>query len=217
MAFGYIYLIVNNVNGKTYVGQKKLHSKQWNNDGYMGSGKHLKLAIKKYGECKFDKFLIQYCNNQDELDKQEIFWIAEYRKRGKAEYNIANGGNSHPNTSGWKWYNNGVVNRLCYENPGEGFVLGMIKFGPMSDEVKKKHSIALKGKSKSYPAWNKGKRGIYSEETLRKISEGSKGRMLGRHWYNNGTINVCTYSCPEGFALGMLPLKENNDGSNERN
>ena len=39
----YIYLIVNKVNGKTYVGQHK-SSKEWYNDGYMGSGKLLKKA-----------------------------------------------------------------------------------------------------------------------------------------------------------------------------
>ena len=94
MAVGYIYLIINKVNGKTYIGQKKLYSKSWDKDGYMGSGKHLKCAQNKYGIENFEKFLIQYCDSKDELNKAEIFWIAEYRKRGKAEYNITNGGQS---------------------------------------------------------------------------------------------------------------------------
>lgn len=37
----YIYLIVNKVNGKTYVGQRE-SSKQWYEDKYMGSGKERK-------------------------------------------------------------------------------------------------------------------------------------------------------------------------------
>ena len=45
---GYIYLIVNKLNGKTYIGQKRLYTKEWHNDNYMGSGKHLKCAQNKY-------------------------------------------------------------------------------------------------------------------------------------------------------------------------
>ena len=89
---GYIYLIVNKLNGKTYVGQKRLYTKEWNNDNYFGSGKHLKCAQKKYGIENFEKFLIQYCKSIDELNQQEAFWIEHYRKLGKAEYNICNGG-----------------------------------------------------------------------------------------------------------------------------
>ena len=41
--------------------------------------------IRKYGKENFEKFFIQYCETRKELDNQEIFWITEYRKRGKAE------------------------------------------------------------------------------------------------------------------------------------
>lgn len=85
----YIYLIANKANGKTYVGQRK-SSKEWYEDKYMGSG--VLLAKQKYGIENFEKFLIQYCYSKEETDKAERFWIAEYRSRGKAEYNIADGG-----------------------------------------------------------------------------------------------------------------------------
>lgn len=87
----YIYLIVNKINGKTYVGQRK-SSKEWYEDKYMGSGKILKQAQVKEGIENFEKFLIQYCWTKEQTNKAERFWIAEYRKRGKAEYNIADGG-----------------------------------------------------------------------------------------------------------------------------
>ena len=90
--YGYIYLIVNNLNGKTYVGQRKC-SKDWKEDKYyMGSGKYLKCAKNKYGIENFEKYLLQICYTKEELDNAEIFWIAEYRSRGKAEYNILAGG-----------------------------------------------------------------------------------------------------------------------------
>lgn len=42
--YGFIYITTNLINGKKYIGQKKGY-----NDTYLGSGKILKLAIKKYG------------------------------------------------------------------------------------------------------------------------------------------------------------------------
>ena len=152
--YGYIYLTINKVNHKTYVGQKKLITKTWDKDNYLGSGKHLKCAIKKYGRENFEKFLIQFCSTKEELDKQEIFWIAEYRKRGLAQYNIADGGQGGNLTHSW--------------NKGK----------TLSDEHKAKLSVAHKGQV----AWNKGK--MMSEETKKKISESHKGKTgpnKGKH------------------------------------
>ena len=44
----------------------------------------------------------------------------------------------------------------------------------------------------------------HSEDTKQKLSESLKGQNIGTHWYNNGTINVCAYTCPEGFVKGRL-------------
>ena len=147
--YGYIYLIVNNVNGKTYVGKRKLYKRNWNKDNYMGSGKHLKYAQKKYGIENFEKFLITWTYSEEDACEKEKFWISEYRKRGKAEYNISKGGN-------------GGDIRKGMPSPMKGKHL--------SEEAKKKVSEALKGK----PTWNKGKH--ISEETKRKLSDFWKGK-----------------------------------------
>ncbi len=47
-----IYMIINKVNGKTYIGQHKSNSWQ---DKYMGSGHYLARAKKKYGIEKYQK------------------------------------------------------------------------------------------------------------------------------------------------------------------
>ena len=49
-----IYKTTNLVNGKIYIGKDKN-----NNPSYLGSGKILKLAIKKYGKENFTKETIE--------------------------------------------------------------------------------------------------------------------------------------------------------------
>lgn len=207
----YIYLIVNKVNGKTYVGQRK-SSKEWYDDSYMGSGKRLKLAKQKYGIENFEKFLIQYCSSKEETDKAEKFWIAEYRSRDKAEYNIANGGQG--SSIGFKGkHHTEETKRKISESCKETF---------KSEVVKQKLSKAHKGKyfsdehklnlSESLKGKNKGKRRTeeqkirmsetmrgennpfygkqHSDETKRKISESKKGRPSwnkGKKLGSNGT------------------------------
>ena len=162
--YGYIYLTINKINHKTYVGQKKLKNKNWDKDNYLGSGKLIKCAIKKYGKKNFEKFLIQFCYSKEELDKQEIFWIAEYRKRGLAQYNIANGGEGN---AGYKH------SEEAKKKISEAMKVYTYNKGRhLSEETKKKMSESHKGKH-------------YSEETKRKMSESQKGKniwMKGRHF-----------------------------------
>ena len=44
--YGYIYLTTNHINGKKYIGQKK--SNVFLGEKYLGSGKILKQALKKW-------------------------------------------------------------------------------------------------------------------------------------------------------------------------
>lgn len=167
----YIYLIVNKVNGKTYVGQRK-SSKEWYEDSYMGSGKLLGKAKQKYGIENFEKFLIQYCYSKEETDKAERFWIAEYRRRGKAEYNIADGGQS---CMAGRHHTEETKRKMSEAHKGQYVSeetrrkLSECRKGRhLTDEAKRKVSEANRGRV----AWNKGKH--YCKET-RKLSEVRKG------------------------------------------
>lgn len=81
-----IYKTTNLINQKFYVG-KDTH----NNPNYYGSGKRLKLAIQKYGLDNFKKETIEICNNLEQLNEREKFWIKELNAINEG-YNISLGG-----------------------------------------------------------------------------------------------------------------------------
>lgn len=172
--YGYIYLIVNKVNGKTYVGKHKLYKRAWNKDNYMGSGKRLKPAQRKYGIENFEKFLIEYTFSEEDACKKEKFWIAEYRSRNKAEYNITDGGDGGSN-KGRKFseeHRKKIAEAMKGDQRNKGrhhteearrHMSEGHKGKPHSEEQKRKVSQKLKGHS-------------VSEETRKKLSKASKGR-----------------------------------------
>ena len=64
----------------------------YNNDNYIGSGKLLRLAIKKYGICNFKKDILECCIDIEEMNNQEIFWIKNLNTFSPNGYNINVGG-----------------------------------------------------------------------------------------------------------------------------
>lgn len=61
-----VYKITNLVNGKTYIGK---HATRDINDGYMGSGKLIKAAIRKHGIENFAKEILRECDSEDEMNR----------------------------------------------------------------------------------------------------------------------------------------------------
>jgi group I intron endonuclease len=83
-----IYKTTNKINGKIYVGKDVNHGPD-----YLGSGFLLHKAIKKYGRENFVNETIEECENTEQLNEREIFWIKELDSTNrKIGYNIAKGG-----------------------------------------------------------------------------------------------------------------------------
>lgn len=156
-----IYKTINLINNKFYIGKDK-----YNNPDYFGSGKLLKLAIKKYGKENFVKEVLQECNTLQELDNAERFWIKETNSLDRyIGYNIAEGGTGGK-TLPQPW------------NYGK-------KMDPMSEEQKKKQSELMQGKNigKENPMfgkepWNKGI--PMTKEIKEKLSIAMTGRKLSQ-------------------------------------
>lgn len=84
----YVYKIVNKVNGRWYIGKHN-----GSDPSYMGSGKLLKQAKKKYGIENFTKVVLETVDNEQVLIERERHWIDETDAVNDPQaYNLALGG-----------------------------------------------------------------------------------------------------------------------------
>lgn len=82
-------MVENIITKEKYIGQK--HSNIFLGNKYLGSGNIIKQKVKEYGKDKFKVILLTKCYSQQELDKQERYFISKYAKNNDL-YNIAEGG-----------------------------------------------------------------------------------------------------------------------------
>ena len=154
--YGYVYITENAVNGRKYIG--KHESKEYDSS-YLGSGKVLAEAIRKYGTESFTNRVLYIASSREELNRAEKTYIEIYRRKyGRRLYNIASGGDG-----GNVFYN-------ASEDEKQEFVKKMTEINRErcgSDDFKKKLSKAT---SKRYE----------SEEERRKQSE-----KIRKAWSND--------------------------------
>ena len=90
-----IYKATNLVNGNIYIGQtiKSLAQRKSAHiyDARNGSSIYFARALRKYGFESFKWEAIQVCKDIDELNKQEVYYIALYDSFGSG-YNLTSGG-----------------------------------------------------------------------------------------------------------------------------
>ena len=85
----YFYIIIQAETFKYYYGR---HSTDNLNDGYFGSGKYLKSAIKKYGKNKFSMYILEEFDTFDQLNDYESWYITKEMIDSPDCYNISPGG-----------------------------------------------------------------------------------------------------------------------------
>ena len=87
--YHYFYRITNGINGKVYYG---IHSTDNLDDGYMGSGKLIMKAVKKYGRENFTKDIIMFFDSRNKLSEYEKQFVNEKLINDPNCYNLIRGG-----------------------------------------------------------------------------------------------------------------------------
>jgi hypothetical protein len=144
-----VYQITNQINGRTYIGK---HMTEDLNDGYMGSGKLLLQAIKKYGSANFSKEICFVFDNEYDMNQKEKELVVVSR----ATYNLCEGGKgdfSYINRLGiakFKGRNHTDETKLKISR----FRKGKTHYIPTA-EYKARMSAIMKEKHKQSPGFNK--------------------------------------------------------------
>jgi len=122
--YHFTYQTKNLINGKTYVG---VHSTDNLQDGYIGSGKILKQAVKKYGKLNFVCTPLSFFDTKKEAYEEEKFLVDEIWVNESSNYNQCLGGEG-----GIKYQVPTGQDHHCYGKT-------------LSEEHKRKVSESLKG------------------------------------------------------------------------
>lgn len=161
MNYGFIYETTNLINGKKYIGKHKRTQNLEDPDDlwYLGSGNLISKAIREYGVENFSRCILCECNNDEELNLMEEYYINSCNAVTNSNYY-----NMVPGGTGAREISEETRRKMSESHKGKH----------LSAEHKKKISLsmskAVMGKKNHYY----GK--ILSVNHRKKMSESHKGK-----------------------------------------
>lgn len=178
-----IYKTTNLINGKFYIGKHKTKNL---NDGYLGSGKLLKRAIKKYGIDNFHKEILHICKDEDHMNLLESILVVT---DDETNYNLCEGGKG-----GWGYVNKELseymrTTRINNLNKTRNKISISKATQHSSDTMKKTHSQkkirydTFTGKTHT-EKWKQN-----HSKIMKQKSKGILNSQYGTCWITNGSEN----------------------------
>ena len=205
--YHYLYKTTNLVNGKYYYG---MHSTNNLNDGYIGSGKYLWYAIKKYGAENFHAEILQFFDTRESLVEGEKNLITKLVVDDPKCMNLKSGGSGgffsmEACTKGGRVLGQLHAERLKNDE------LYRAKVSELSKALvaRRKEAGTMCSFPKGHSIW-KGKK--HAPDTIEKMKDAKKdwgkGETNSQHgtkWITNGVDNKkirSTDQIPEGWVAG---------------
>ena len=198
-----VYKITNLINQKFYIGCHKTSNV---NDDYMGSGKLIKNAIKKYGIENFQKDILFIFDNKEDMFNKEKELVTEELVLNRNCYNVKLGGTAnyyYINHNGLNHKNNQhliLKNKLeSDEEYKKEFIDKMIKIN--NENGLKRRGISPK---------NKNKIAIYKDNKQKYIFESELNEYKDNGWIRYKDLEY-EYICDNcGKQFKTKRKKDNN-------
>lgn len=205
-----IYKTTNKINGNIYIGK---HQTKDPNDNYLGSGKLILYAIKKYGIENFEKEVICIFDNEEEMNIKEAELVTEDFIKKDTNYNLCPGGHG-----GWGYINSSGMKKFSVSHTEETRKIlsekghQRIHSADTIEKIKKNNERTNKSRGQKVKIALTGK--PKTENHKRKISEALKNskkiikspRKSGTHlWITDGNKNKrikITEDIPNGWKRG---------------
>lgn len=202
--FYIIYETKNLKNGKTYIGMHETNNLE---DGYLGSGKRLKRAIRYYGKEYFTRKILHIFDNKSEMINKEVELVNDEFINRKDTYNLMLGGSGG-------WYNDDTQLRcsiaggkaLAERLKNDEDLLNKYKINGFNKLKELWQDSVFREKALKNIDWTGRK---HSKESKLKMSNadrtGSKNSQFGKMWITNGIENKKidkNNDIPEGWFPG---------------
>lgn len=177
-----VYQITHRESGKVYIGK---HQTLNPHDEYLGSGKMIRRAVKKYGLSAFQKEVLHVFESESEMNAKEAELVTEEFCARDDTYNLCPGGQGgwgYVNTSGLK------IPAIQTEERKQRISKSLKDRWNSLDDYSKRAETNKRFKISSARFSSLGS--LHSVETKKKISEKAKQRITnsqtGTCWITNG-------------------------------
>jgi len=174
----YVYLTLNKINGKCYIGS---HLSRKVNDNYLGGGSILRQAISKYGKKNFLNIVLLETCSLEEARNLEGKYISLFETLTPDGYNIhPDGGYLFKDPSDYELLSSKLSNSLSGRELSKEHIEKVRRSltGRKRDPNDAKKTWKSRRLNGTADPWNKGKSGVYSKETIEKFKEIAKNREI---------------------------------------